>query len=111
MPARLARGVIAPKHRYVCLSCRLQKLSIAGGHITRYQHTGPPANAPANVGGDGNQEFSLKKDLGNDNGSTTRSRIREIIRSVMFKPDGKDQETKGDSRVESLRKNEVRLTD
>ncbi len=104
MPARLTRGVITPKHRYVCPSCRLHISSPAGGQNQRYQHTGPPAN----VGGDSNQQ-SAPKDSDNNNESISRSRIGDIIRSFMFKPHEKDAETKSDLRIESPGKNEVAL--
>ncbi len=106
MPARLTRGVITPKHRYVCPSCRLQISSPAGGQNQRYQHTGPPAN----VGGDSNQQ-SAPKDLDNNNESISRSRIGEIIRSFMFKPHEKDTETKSDLKIESPGKHEVAFAD
>lgn len=99
MPARLARGIVTTKDKYVCLSCRLQSSPLARGQ-TRYQHTGPPAN----VGGD-TDKGPTPKDL-ECNDSTSRSHVGDVIRNFMFKLDEKDKEPKGASSNESR---EVRL--
>lgn len=104
MPAKLTRGLITPNQRYVCLSCRLQKSSSAGGRTTRYQHTAPPEND----GGKENQDF-IPKDAGNEQESASRSRIGDMIRSFMFRSDAKDKEANAGSEIESLGENKVGL--
>ena len=100
MPAKLARGLITTKDRYVCLSCRLQSSPLARGQTRYHQHTGPPAN----TGGDTDQG-STPKDL-EYNDSTSPLHVGDVIRNFMFKLDEKDKEPKGASSNESR---EVRL--
>ena len=100
MPARLARGVITPRSRYVCPYCRSQNASLAGGQ-TRYQHTAP------NGGGHTTQEITPKK-LGVQNDSRSRSSIGDIIRAFMSRPDQKHKDPKGDPGNDS---HEVRLAE
>lgn len=104
MPVKLARGVITPNQRYVCLSCHVQSLSFAGGRATRYQHTGRSEHD----GGDKTQE-SVSKGAGSHEDAASRSRIGDIIRSFMFKSDANDKETKDDSRMKSLGGDKVNL--
>ena len=99
MPARLARGIVTTKDKYVCLSCRLQNSPLARGQ-TRYQHTGPPAN----VGGE-TEKGSTPNDL-ECNDSTSRSHVGDVIRNFMFKLYEKDKDPKVASSNESR---EVRL--
>ena len=106
MPAKLARGVITPNQKYVCLSCRLQSSSLAGGRTRRYQRTA----FPENHGGDINQE-SIPKDAENGKDTVSPSGIGDIIRSFMFKSDAKDNETKDDTRIESVGNNKVHIAD
>lgn len=106
MPAKLARGVISLNQKYVCLSCRLQNLSLAGGRTTRYQHTGPTENDGADKTQDPNPNDVRKYDE-----AASGSRIGDIIRSFMFKSDPNDKENKGDSRIEPLGKSKVHVAD
>ena len=104
MPIRLAIGVNAPKYRYVCLSCRLEKSSYAAGRTARYQHTGPPANDGRESAQGSNSRLEQ-----NHNESMSPSLIGDIIRRFISKPNEEDKENEGDSRTESLETNEVRL--
>ena len=106
MPAKLARGVITPNQKYVCLSCRLQSSSLPGGRTRRYQHTSPPENH----GSETNQE-SIPKDAEIGKDTVSRSGIGDIIRSFMFESDAKDNETKGNTRMESVGNNKVYIAD
>ena len=105
MSAILARGVITPNQRYVCLSCRLHNSS-AEGRTIRYQHTGPSENG----GDDTNQEYILK-DAEKDREAASRSPIGDIIRSFIFRSGTKDKKIMSDSRIGSLGMNKVHLAD
>ena len=104
MPTRLTAAAITLRHRYVCPSCRLQNAPLAGGQTTRYQHSGPRGN----VGGDTNPE-SIPKDLGNYNGSQSRSHIGDLIQGLILSQKEKEKAINGELRNESLGKDEVHL--
>ena len=102
MPIKLTGGFITPSQRYVCLSCRLQKSSSAGGPTTRYQHTAPPGN----IGGKPDQDF-IPKDAGIEHESAARERIRGVLQSLATR--SKNMDANVDSESESLMENKVGL--
>ena len=53
----------------------------------------------------------IPSDAGNVKEPASRSRIGDILRSLMFRSDAKDEETKRDSGIESSGENEVHPAD
>ena len=87
MRAELAKSVLVPNQRYICLSCRKQSVGLR--RERRYQHGGSSASGEAIPKSTEQSTGQEKKKI---SATQAPSRIRDIIRDFMFNNDASKEE-------------------